>query len=100
GKSVVYFTLELSREVFIDRFLSPFAGVPRGRIAPNWIKQADVDALTETARAMEKSFFWIDDRAASVEEMEETLKKVARATGGEIDLVIVDYAQRMSGRGE
>lgn len=100
GKSVVYFTLELSREVFINRFLSPFADIPRGRIAPSWIKQGDVDRLTETAEALKDSLFFIDDQSTTVYEMEESLKQVAKITGSEIDVVIIDYIQRMSTTGD
>jgi replicative DNA helicase len=95
GKVVVFFTLELSRDVLLDRFISPFAGIDRYKITSKWMNEMDYKTLVATSEAMNALPFHINHKARTVKDMRLALKEVARETGGQIDLVVVDFLTKM-----
>lgn len=97
---VVFFTLELSKDVLLDRLIAPLAGIERYKITSKWMDEYDNSTLVKVSEAIKHSPLFINAKARTVKDMRLALKEVAQQTGGKIDLVIVDYLGRMSlGRG-
>jgi replicative DNA helicase len=95
GKIVVFFTLELSKDVLIDRLIAPLAGIPRYKITSKWMDEHDKSTLIKVSEAIKTLPLFINARARSLREMRAALKDIANQTGGKIDLVIVDFLTRM-----
>lgn len=97
GKTVVFFTLELSRDVLLDRFISPLAGIERWKITSEWMNQTDFQRLVRVSEYVGHLNLHINHKARIAKDMRLALKEVARSTGGQIDLIIVDFLTKMSG---
>lgn len=95
GSVVVFFTMELSKDVLMDRFIAPLAGIPRYRITSKWITQTDKNNLVKMGEAIKHLPLFLNAQARSVEDIRLALKDVARQTGGKIDVVIVDFLTKM-----
>ena len=100
GKVVVFFTLELSREVLIDRLVSPYAKLERYKISPTWLNSADFSKLVAVSEAFKSANLFIDDSSFTLAEMRNSCRTIARETGGVIDLIVLDFLQNMNGDGK
>lgn len=97
NKTVVFFTLELSRDVLLDRFISPYAGIERYKITSKWMNDRDFKKLVAVSEFLKERPFHINHKARTAKDMRLALKETARQTGGEIDLIIVDFLTKMHG---
>lgn len=95
GKVSVFFTLELSEKVLIDRLLSPLAGVERYKITSQYINEYDKRRLVAVAENLKDIPLYVNAKARTVADMRIALRDVQRKAG-KIDLVIVDFIQRMT----
>jgi replicative DNA helicase len=95
GRTVVFFTLELSRNVLLDRLISPLAGIERWRITSKWIDEHTHRRLLGVSEFIKNLPIFINSKARSAKDMRFALKEVSRVTGGEIDLIIVDFLTKM-----
>lgn len=95
GKVVVFFTMELSRDVLMDRLISPIAGIPRYKITSKWMDKHDKDKLVAVSEAIKNLPLYVNHKARTVQDMRLALRQVARETGGRIDLVITDFLTKM-----
>ena len=100
GNVVVFFTMELSKEVLMDRLIAPISGVARYKITSKWMDEHDKSTLIRVSETIKHFPFYINAKARSVREMRLALKEVANQTGGKIDLVVTDFLTKMKlGRG-
>jgi replicative DNA helicase len=99
GNVVAFFTMELSRDVLMDRFLAPLAGVPRYMISSKFMSDDIRQRLTAVGESLKPLSFYINHKARTLEQMRLALKDIARKTGGRIDLVITDFLTKMRGNG-
>lgn len=95
GKVVAFFTMELSRDVLMDRLISPIAGIPRYRITSKWMDKHDRDKLVAVSEAIKNLPFYVNHKARTLQDMRLALKQIARETGGRIDLIVTDFLTKM-----
>ncbi len=92
---VVFFSLEMSKEQIVTRFLSSEAKVDSTRIRSGKLTDQDWSKLTRAAGLLTEAPIYIDDTPAlSVLEMRGKARRL-KAQLGELGLVVVDYLQIM-----
>lgn len=100
GKVVVFFTMELSRDVLMDRLIAPLAGVERWKITSKWMSEYERTRLVAVSEGIKQLPFYINHKARTVSDMRLALREISQKTGGKIDLVLVDFLTKMRlGRG-
>lgn len=93
GRSVVFFSLEMTREELGERFLSMESGVPLKRIREGALREQDWEKIARATSAIATWPLLIDDRSnVTVGDMRARLRKLSRR-GEAPALVISDYAQ-------
>jgi len=97
NKVVGIFSLEMSKESLLRRMLASEAMVNMRKIQTGFIGRADQDKLLEAAGRLTESRIFIDDTPGiSLAEMRAKARRLKQTTG-ELDLIVVDYLQLMSG---
>jgi replicative DNA helicase len=98
GRSVGFFSLEMSREQIGFRVLCSEADVDAKKVRDGYAsREATVRLVTAQAKIAGANFFLDDSAALSVPEMRAKAQRLKREKG--LDLVIVDYMQLMMGHG-
>lgn len=92
---VVFFTMELSKDVLLDRLIAPLAGVPRWQITSKWMDENTRATLIKVGEAIKKLPLFVNAKARTVKDMRLVLREIAQITGGKIDLVITDFLTKM-----
>ena len=97
-KTVLIFSLEMSKEQLIDRMLADEAGVDSWNIRTGNLSEEDFAKLAEASGEMAEAPIFIDDTpGVSVLEMRTKARRAAH--DGELGLIIIDYLQLMQGSG-
>lgn len=97
-KTVLFFSLEMSKEQLIDRMLADAAGVDSWNIRTGNLSEEDFTKLAEASGEMAEAPIFIDDTpGVSVLEMRTKARRAAH--DGELGLIIIDYLQLMQGSG-
>ena len=97
-KTVLFFSLEMSKEQLIDRMLADAAGVDSWNIRTGNLSEEDFAKLAEASGEMAEAPIFIDDKpGVSVLEMRTKARRAAH--DGELGLIIIDYLQLMQGSG-
>lgn len=100
-KSVVIFTLEMSKEQLMSRVLSSVARVDSQRLRKGDLSDEEQDRLMEGARRLYecKDNLGIDETPGiSLMELRSRCRRYHKEFG--LDLVVIDYLQLMSGHGK
>jgi len=98
GRSVGFFSLEMSREQIGFRVLCSEADVDAKKVRDGYAsREATVRLVTAQAKIAGANFFLDDSAALSVPEMRAKAQRLKREKS--LDLVIVDYMQLMMGHG-
>ena len=93
-QSVLFFSLEMSKEQLIDRMLADVAGVDAWKIRTGNLSDEDFAKLSEASGEMAEAPLFIDDTPGmSVLEMRTKARRAAH--NAPLGLVIVDYLQLM-----
>ncbi len=99
-KAVAFFSLEMTKELIADRLLSTVSNIPMFKIS-KW--QLDNDDFIKMGEAMEElggSQMYIDDlSSATIGQLRSKLRRL-KIESWELDLVIIDYLQLMTGTGK
>jgi replicative DNA helicase len=99
GKSVAFFSLEMSKEQLVMRLLGSESRVDAHKLRTGHLSERDWTPLSNAAGRMAEAPIYIDDSAAiSVLEMRAKARRLKAEHG--LDLLIVDYLQLMRGRGD
>lgn len=99
GKGVAIFSLEMSKEQLINRVFSLQSGVDAQKLRTGKLNLDEWNKLTRAAAEIGKSKLIIDDTSSiSVAEMRSKCRKLKMA--GNLDIIIIDYIQLMSGSGK
>lgn len=95
-KSVGIFSLEMSKEQLVKRFLCSEARIDQQRINTGFLNKDDWMRLGQVAGALSETKIFIDDTAnVSIAELRTKSRRLSLERG--LDLVIVDYLQLMTG---
>ncbi|MBQ7278067.1 MAG: replicative DNA helicase [Clostridia bacterium] len=98
NRSVVIFSLEMSKEQLVMRMLCTEASVDSQRIKEGLLTDEETNRLVAAAEPMQKSRIHIDDGGgATVASIRSKCRRLKARQG--LDLVIVDYMQLMQGTG-
>ena len=96
-QSVLFFSLEMSKEQLVDRMLADAAGVDAWNIRTGNLSDDDFEKLSTAMGEMAEAPIYIDDTPGlSVLEMRTKARRQAHVHP--LGLVIVDYLQLMQGR--
>lgn len=98
-QSVLFFSLEMSKEQLVDRMLADASGVDAWNIRTGNLSDEDFSKLSEAMGEMAEAPIYIDDKPGlSVLEMRTKARRAAH--DGQLGLIIVDYLQLMQGSGK
>ena len=97
NKTVVIFSLEMSKEQLVNRLFSLESQVDAQLLRTGNLKDSDWEKLIEGAGVIGKSKMIIDDTPGiSISELRSKCRKFKLEQG--LDLIIIDYLQLMTGR--
>ncbi len=96
--SVGFFSLEMSREQLVQRFLCSYAKVDAHKLRTGFLSPSDWPLLTSAAGKLSESSLYIDDTPA-INIFELRAKARRMRSHHDIQLVIVDYLQLLKGAG-
>ncbi len=93
-QSIAVFSLEMSKEQLVQRFLSMDAGIDQQRLRTGWIEDDEWERIIFAMGTLSEASIWIDDTAGiSTMEMRSKARRLQAEHG--VDLIIVDYLQLM-----
>lgn len=96
GKSVVVFSLEMSKEQLAYKLLCSEANVDMLKLRTGALEDKDWENIAKATGPLSKAKIYIDDSAGvSVMEMRSKCRRLKMEYG--IDLILIDYLQLMSG---
>lgn len=96
GKSVVVFSLEMSKEQLAYKLLCSEANVDMLRLRTGALEDKDWESIARATGPLSKAKIYIDDTAGvTVMEMRSKCRRLKLEYG--IDLIVIDYLQLMSG---
>jgi len=99
GLPVAIFSLEMAKEQLTMRMLCSEARVDSHKLRSGYLSKSDWPKLTAAAGRLSEAPIFIDDTpGTSVLEMKAKARRLKAEHG--LSLIIVDYLQLMSGRGE
>lgn len=98
GKTVAFFSLEMSSEQLVNRVLSSVAEVSSDKLRTAQLDRDDWTRVIKATEAMSRAPLYIDDTPGlSTQEIRSKLRRLKVEHG--LDLVVIDYIQLMQGRG-
>lgn len=92
GYGVYFATLEMSKEVLLDRAFAVTSGVERWKLSPG-LSDRDLERLREAAPSFRPLTIEIDDFSRSVASISRAVRDMQRRH--KVDLIVVDYLQLM-----
>ncbi len=96
GHGVAVFSLEMSAEQLVARFLSMDANVDQQKLRTGWIDDDEWDRISESVGRLSEANIYIDDTPGiTLMEMRSKARRLKMERG--FDLIIVDYLQLMQG---
>ncbi|WP_288222407.1 replicative DNA helicase [uncultured Clostridium sp.] len=96
GKSVVIFSLEMSKEQLAYKLLCSEANVDMLKLRTGNLDDDDWERIARATGPLSKARIYIDDTAGlSIMEMRSKCRKIKMEHG--IDMILIDYLQLMSG---
>ncbi len=99
GKSVLVFSLEMSKEQLAYKLLCSEANVDMLKLRTGNLEDEDWESIAKASGPLAAAQIYIDDTAGiSVMEMRSKCRRIKLEHG--IDMIVVDYLQLMSGSGE
>lgn len=98
-KSVLFFSLEMSKEQLVDRMLADASGVDSWNIRTGNLSDEDFGKLSEAMGEMAEAPIFIDD-TPGVTVLEMRTKARREAHNNPLGLIIIDYLQLMQGSGK
>jgi replicative DNA helicase len=99
AKSIVIFSLEMSKEQLAYKLLCSEANVDMLKLRTGNLEDSDWDNIARASGPLAEAKIYIDDTAGlSVMEMRSKCRRIKIEHG--IDMIVIDYLQLMSGSGE
>ncbi len=95
-KNVLIFSLEMSKEQLANKLLSSITKIDMQKLQTGLLDELDLDKIAEAIGTLSDARIFIDDTPnISISEMRAKCRKLKFSK--EIDLIIIDYLQLMSG---
>lgn len=95
-KSVIFFSLEMSKEQLVQRMLCSQAGIDAAKLRVGQLNEAEWGQLLEAADRLSQAKIMLDDTPGMTAlEMRSKARRWKNENG--LDLIIVDYLQLMQG---
>ncbi|MGA1825870.1 MAG: replicative DNA helicase [bacterium] len=96
--SVLFFSLEMSKEQLVMRMLSSLASVNSHRLRTGFITNKDWDKLVKAGSKISEASVYIDDTSSlSALDLKAKARRLKREKG--LDIIMIDYLQLMEGHG-
>jgi len=96
--SVLFFSLEMSKEQLVMRMLSSLASVNAHRLRTGFITNKDWDNLVKAGSKISEASIYIDDTSSlSSLDLKAKARRLKREKG--LDIIMIDYLQLMEGHG-
>ena len=93
GKTVAFFSLEMSKQQLVIRLLASEANISQNNLRRGIVPRGDWQKLIEASGKLSKAKLFIDDTSdLSVLEIKSRARRIMAESGG-LDLVIIDYLQ-------
>ena len=93
GKTVAFFSLEMSKQQLVIRLLASEAEISQNNLRRGIIPREDWKKLIEASGKLSKAKLFVDDTSdLSVLEIKSRARRIMAESGG-LDLVIIDYLQ-------
>lgn len=97
-KSVAIFSLEMGKEQLANRILSSEALIPSGKMRVGDLDASDAQRLVMTMDKVSKANIYIDDTPGiTIAEIRAKCRRLSLK--GQLDMIVIDYLQLMSGSG-
>lgn len=97
GKTVAFFSLEMSKEQLVHRMFSAEGRVDSQRLRVGDLKDEEWQKVIDAADRLSKASLWIDDTPGiTVMELRSKARRLKAEQG--LDLIVIDYLQLMQGR--
>lgn len=90
NKSCLYFSLEDSAQRLVERLIREISGVE----LPKHLSDTEKKKIMSASETLQKTRLIIDDKAVSIEQIEETARNCA--VESTLDFIVVDYLQLVS----
>jgi replicative DNA helicase len=101
GKNVLVFSLEMSSDQLLMRSACSVGHIDHGKLRDGHTDEETWPKLTSYLARIKDKSLTIDDRPiVSSVQMASRARKIVRRTGKPIDLIVVDYIQLMSDKGD
>ena len=95
-KNVLIFSLEMSKEQLVNKLISSITEIDMNKLQTGKLSDSDLEKLTNGVSILYNSKIFIDDTPnISISEMKAKCRKLKFTT--EINLIVIDYLQLMSG---
>ncbi len=98
GKVVAIFSLEMSKESLLRRMLASEATVGSRKLQTGFIPREDRGKLIAALDRLMSSKMFVDDTPGiTLAEMRAKARRLKQQEGGQLDLIVIDYLQLMTG---
>ena len=98
GKSVAFFSLEMSAEQLANRILAEQASISSDQIRRGKLNKEDFSKLSEVSKEISNNKLFIDDTPAiNVSTLRTRARRLKRKLDTDLGLIVVDYLQLMRG---
>ena len=98
GKSVAFFSLEMSAEQLANRILAEQANLSSDQIRRGKLNKDDFSKLSQVSKEISSNKLFIDDTPAiNVSTLRTRARRLKRKLDTELGLIVVDYLQLMRG---
>ena len=98
GKSVAFFSLEMSAEQLANRILAEQATLSSDQIRRGKLNKDDFSKLSQVSKEISSNKLFIDDTPAiNVSTLRTRARRLKRKLNTELGLIVVDYLQLMRG---
>ena len=101
GKTVLYFSLEMTANDLLERVMSSHARIDGSRLKRGELNDANWAKIGESVGVLAEAPLLIDDTPLmTLMELRAKARRVKATSGGELGLIVVDYLQLMSSHHE
>ncbi len=98
GKSVLFFSREMTSSELIDKSISNLSGVSLKSIKSGNLNESEWPLISQAVSNFQDKNLFIDESSLTVQQISIAAKKKKMREG--LDLIVIDYLQLMDGKGD